>query len=911
MKRLFIDIVCIGCLALLFPSCSTQKNTQATRSFHQTKVKYNIFYNGNLAYEDGLRSISTANEDNYSTYLNLYPVSNHDAAKASESQMNKTIEKCRKCIKLHSIKSRPVPDPKRRNDPEYKRWLKQEEFNNQMGDVWIRLGEAEFHKGDFLGSVGTFTYVIRHYEYDPDIIARCQLWIARAYAEMGWLYEAEDMLKKVKVDDLNHKHSALYAATNADVLMKTKHYHEAIPFVKIATPNEKRTIYRPRFQYVLAQLYEAENKRQEASEAYTKVIRLAPPTVMDFNARIHRAQLQGKNSIRTLEKMAKQSKYKDNQDQIYGTIGDIYLSTKDTTKALQSYQLAIEKSTKNGMPKAAVLVTAGDIYYELRNYKDAQPCYREATTILPSTDERYARVQHRSETLDELIAQQEIVLLQDSLQYLSTLSEEEQRKVAEKIVEDLKAAEEKAEEDAKQAARDEELGGISSVDTRGMFGGGANSGEWYFYNAQLIKGGKQDFTKKWGNRPLEDNWRRRSKAANSSFVEIPSEQSLDSIPLDSVSSDSTQAQTKPKVNDPHDVEYYLQQIPKTQEDLALSDSMIEHALFEMVYIYRDKVEDFALADETLEELARRFPKSGLLVDLYYMKYLDALKTNDTLEAERYRQLIIANYPDSKQASIVAQPDYFERLQRMTAEQDSLYEQTYKAYKTNDFATVKANKQQAETDYPLSPLMPRFLFLNAVSVARTEGQDAFADQLRDLVKRYPESTLGTKAKDMLAMMGQGMESQQGASSSSLEELRGQSAEEETLSDTISDKTFSEEKRTPSVVIIAINETDEKVLNELQYQVALFNFSQFLVRDFDLFKMPAFGEGSALRIAGLESLDEAIWYMGMMQENAEVKAEIERLDARLIPITEENYPLIPTTYSEEEYADFLKKVCTFEK
>lgn len=300
-----------------------------------------------------------------------------------------------------------------------------------------------------------------------------------------------------------------------------------------------------------------------------------------------------------------------------------------------------------------------------------------------------------------------------------------------------------------------------------------------------------------------------------------------------------------------------------------------------------------------------------MVDLYYDQYLNALRLQQDSIAEIYRSEILTRYSQSAQAHIVSDPNYFESLRRMAMEQDSLYATTYEAYRANQFAQVKTNKQYAETTFPLTPLMPRFLFLNAIATAKTDGQTAFTASLQDMVQRYPENELSAMAKDMLAMMGQGMESQQGASSSSLEELRGQSAEEETLSDTISDKTFSEEKRTPSVVIIAINETDEKVLNELQYQVALFNFSQFLVRDFDLFKMPAFGEGSALRIAGLESLDEAIWYMGMMQENAEVKAEIERLDARLIPITEENYPLIPTTYSEEEYADFLKKVCTFEK
>ena len=61
-------------------SCSTQKNTWATRSFHQMKTKYNIHFNGEKAYNDGLKAIDEAHEDDFSSILPLYPVSDHEAA---------------------------------------------------------------------------------------------------------------------------------------------------------------------------------------------------------------------------------------------------------------------------------------------------------------------------------------------------------------------------------------------------------------------------------------------------------------------------------------------------------------------------------------------------------------------------------------------------------------------------------------------------------------------------------------------------------------------------------------------------------------------------------------------------------------------------------------------------------------
>lgn len=851
--------------------CSTQKNTAANRSFHQTKVKYNIFYNGNIAFQEGQQATIKAHEDDFTTVIPLYPVSDHKAAEASTSQMDKMIEKCRKCIKLHSIKAKPKPDPKKRQDPKYKKWLEQEEFNNQMDKVWIRLGESEFSKGDFLGSIGTFTYIIKHYDYDPDVVAQSQLWMARAYAELGWQYEAEDLINKVNVDALSRKHSSQYASAKADILLKGKQYHEAIPFIKLALPDQKRNFYKPRFQFVLGQIYQLEGRNKEAVDAYKKCIKMIPPQDMEFQAQINKAILQGKSSIRTLQKMAKLSKYKDQLDNIYGAIGDIYLANGDTAKAVESYQTGIDKATQTGSAKAAILIKAGDIYYMQRNYEKAQPCYQEAMSIISAEHEDYARLRKLSSTLDALIAEYNVVVLQDSLQALAKLSPEEQRKVAEKIVADLIEAEKKAEEEALIAQREAENSGLQSVDTRNMLGGpGGAAADWYFYNEQLIRSGKQQFTKKWGNRPLEDNWRRISKAVMASFMSDTNEDDLthsnDSISTDSIGQNGSKIET-----DNHKPEFYLQQIPKTEEDFAISDSLIANALFNLIFIYQDEIGDQELADETFAEFQRRFP-------------------NDPRIAEINNQ----RNPD---------PEYIAKLRRMLAEQDSIYELTYNAYKKSEFATVKTNKVYAEETFPMSPLMPRFLFLNAVAVARTDGQDAFVIALKDMVTRYPENELSAMAKDMLAMMGQGMESQTGELKSDLEQMRAESEEETAPTDeTVA---FSTNRNTQSLILLALPEADETKLNKLLYEVALFNFSQFLIRDFDLQKMPVWADGCALRISGFESLDETTWYLSLVAKNEELSRFIGKEHITSLCITEENYQLIPSKLSLEDYNIFINK------
>ena len=560
-------------------SCSTQKNTALTRAYHATTTRYNIYYNGNLAFEEGLKAIDKANQDDFSRLIPLYPVSNHEAAQAASSQMDRTIEKCRKCIKLHSIKKKPKPDPKKRNDPKYQAFLNQREFNKYIADAWLLLGEAEFHKADFLGSIGTFSYIIREYDYDKNMVAQCQLWMARAYAEIGWMYEAEELLQKVNQDNLDRKKAWLYSAVTADIKLKSAQYKEAVPFLKLAVKEERKT-QQTRYYYLLGQLYELQGDKTAASAMYKKVTNKNPNADMDFSARVKRMELSG--DIIGLKKMAGQYKYREKLDYIYGSIGDIYLNKKDTSEALAWYQAAIDTIQQASLKKADILVRTADLYYDKGNYSSAQPCYAEAVNILSSEAPGYKRCAKRAEVLGELVAQQNVVTLQDSLQYLSTLPEEQQLEIVRQVIADLEKAEQEALARAEQEERNARQGGLQGVNTQNMLGGGGGNAEWYFYNPQLLRTGKQTFVQTWGNRTLEDNWRRISKVSLSSFEETDKDDS------DSVQSDTVNASAVKETVDQKDPQFYLRQIPKTEEAIAASDMQIADALYWRMKYWRKK-----------------------------------------------------------------------------------------------------------------------------------------------------------------------------------------------------------------------------------------------------------------------------------------------------------------------------------
>jgi len=74
----------------------------------------------------------------------------------------------------------------------------------------------------------------------------------------------------------------------------------------------------------------------------------------------------------------------------------------------------------------------------------------------------------------------------------------------------------------------------------------------------------------------------------------------------------------------------------------------------------------------------------------------------------------------------------------------------------------------------------------------------------------------------------------------------------------------------------------------YQVALFNFSQFLIRDFDLQKMPVLGEGCAVRISGFADMDEAEWWISLTKNDADLQAAL--VGVEVMPVAEANMNLV---------------------
>ena len=880
-------------------ACSTKKNTASTRAYHEMCTRYNVGFNAKNSFIEGEKSINDNNNDDFTKLINMYPITNSGGGAAS--QMDRTIEKCRKAIKKHSITKKPAKDSKKMKDPKYAYFFNQEEYVKGVKEAWILLGKAELNKGDFLGAASTFGYILRHYPSDLEIVCEARIWQARAYAEMNWMYEAQEVFDKIKEDDVTKHLNRDYALTQAFLLLRSGNGKGAIPFLQIGEAKSKGRFYTSRYNYLLGQLYFAEANRPRAGEYFKKAARQAPSYPMEFNAKLMMLQCEKdkwRNSVKKLERMLRSPNNKEYLDQIYTSIGNIYLVHSDTTRAIENYKLGIENSTRSGVEKAVTLITLGDLYYSQRQYVDAAPCYTEAATIINTEHDDYQRVSTLGETLGLLASAYETVVLQDSLQHLATLTPEEQQTIVDQIIVDVIRQEE---EEARKAEEEATKGFVEStrLDMSNASIGGSN--DWYFYNAQLKQQGATQFRQKWGTRKLEDNWRRTNKTAPI-FASAVGDSGDDALGGDTPQlADGQQPATDPTIPAHHQPQYYLSQIPSTPDAIAASDALIVEALYSMAEIYDTRLHDYPAAADTYDTCRYRFPTDSRTLEGLYVSYRIAGRRELDVQQAYYRQQIIDSFPDSKYAAMLSQPDYVEHALAMLQMQDSLYEDTYTAYTKGDHATVAANYHYMADTYPLSDLMPKFAFLNAMAIGKSSPGAPFRTALSEIIEKYPQSDVTPMSKDILALIGQGVEAQESKTTESIADRRAEIVEE-----TVDEKVveFEFDARTAYHLLLIPRTDGATDFNTLLYDVAAFNFTKFMIKDFDI-AQSSIDNLRVIDISQLESLDEARWYETMLLAEPSLQGRVTLDKIERIAISDNNLNVIVGGRTLADYIDWWQQ------
>ncbi|MBR5085515.1 MAG: tetratricopeptide repeat protein [Muribaculaceae bacterium] len=912
----YIPIIILVATAV-FSACSTKKNTAGTRFWQAMNTRYNVYYNGAKHYDEQIKVLENDYQDDYSTQLFIHPAEAYNDPKATQPTTNfdRTIEKMQKAISLHSIKKKPTRKAGKGNDPKYKEWLKREEYNPFLHNAWYLMAKAQYMKGDFTSSAATFHYISRHFSWKPNLVLEAQIWEALSYCALNWTTEADNVLAHIHPNQIED--SRLQQLANlafADYYIKSKMNAEAVPYLEKAVKGAGGG-QKVRLNFLLGQLYDETGQKEKAYEAYKRAGSGSNSTYRTkFNARIKQsAVFQGNDidsEVKALKRMTRYDRNKEYLDQIYYAIGNLYLSRGDTVKAVENYELAAKKSTRNGIDKAISQLTLGGIYFAQHKYDKAQPCYSEAIPQLSETYPNYQELKHRSDVLDELAVYSGNVTLQDSLLRLSQLPLEEQKKVIAKIIEDLKKKEkeekEAADREAYMAQQQGQGTGLKNNTQQPASYNINNDNSWYFYNTATKNAGKTVFQQQWGNRKLEDNWRRRNKNTFSLDENNDDEdqtEASDSAKVDDNDSTKVDKEAAKRAEDPHYEEYYLKQIPKTEEEIQTSNDVIQEGLYNMGVILKDKLEDLPAAAYEFEQLLERYPDNTYRLDTYYNMYLLYYRSGQYSDAERYRQLILSDFADSKYGQAMQDPNYLENLKRMNLVQEELYDQAYTAYLNNDNATVHAAYAEMMRTYPLSKIMPKFMFLHALAYVTERNPQMFKSTIKEMLERYPQTDITPTASAMLKQINQGRKINGGSSNTRGMIWSMRLSNDTTAGGEKNEFTPFKEGRSKPQYFVLVFSTDSVSSNQLLYEVAKHNFNSFLLKDFELEPM-TFGNMGLIVVKGFANYPEVDHYRGVWEKDEEKAVPGQ---AHYVIISEENFNLLlQEGRTFEEYFRYLDEL-----
>ncbi|MBI3519693.1 MAG: tetratricopeptide repeat protein [Bacteroidetes bacterium] len=757
MKSKYTYILQFFVAFILLSGCKTNKNTFIHRGYHNLTARYNGYYYATESIKEGEEKIRANYKYDYDRILPVFLIPNNESAKATFPEFDKAIKKSSNCIQRHTIK-----DKKKGTEiTTAGRWID----NN-----WNVIGISHFYKREFFSGIEAFEYVIRSYKSRDKY--KAMIWLAKSYNELGAPSQAEPIIGLLKEDKKISKYAKKeLPAVQADYYIKRGMYKEAEAallnalkggdtkkdnaFSKFITrikgrPSKKT---RARYSFILAQLYEEKKENRKAIQFYKKVISLKPDYELVFHAKMKQARLADVSSgnvaklKRDLLKMTRDVKNTEYLDIIYYTLGEISEKEKNEEMAFTNYQLSVKNSTQNPKQKALSYLKLGELSFEQANYTAAGGYYDSTMITLPKDYKDYQVISKRKETLETLIGYIRTIQREDSLQRIAKMSESERTRFIEKMIDKIAADEERKKEEAEalaaQGSNSSPLpnNGLPSMST-------GVKGDWYFYNQTTLSFGINDFIKKWGNRKLEDNWRRSQKAL--AFESQTSPATNDSTKQADGGNgknpkNSSASSTKKSIDS------YLKDLPLSDSLLKKSDKIIIDAYYNLASTYKEELNNNKKAIATYEELNKRYADHKYRMATYFQLYRIFTSVKNQSQADYYKNKLFDEYPNSEYVQIIKNPKYIADKNAQKGEVELFYTDTYNEYSSGNYSAAYNKANESETKFGKNDFAGKFAFIKAMCIGKLKGADSLESALKNIQVLYPKDPVSTQAQNILEVL----------------------------------------------------------------------------------------------------------------------------------------------------------------
>lgn len=701
-----------------FSSCSQHSNSVASKAFHNTTARYNAYFLAKEKMMEVDKKIWEAHTDDYNRILMVYPTLTDQMRSSLKKDLEYIIEKA------------ALPVNKHKNS----KWV---------DNSYNVYGKARLYEKDYKLAVETFKYVNTVSE-EPSARHEAMVLLFRTYLDSVQIENARAVHEYLNKQLISPENSDEFYLTKAYFHQIQEEYPEmaeslekAIPFIMV---NEDRA----RAHFILGQLYQKFGDQEKSSYNYNRVFKNNPPYELFFYARLYLAQVSGigkgdrKKIDKYFTKLLKDKKNTEYRDKIYYEMGKYELRHNRDDEAEKFFRQSIDESKGNSFQKARTYLAMAELYYEKRHdFSTAKEYYDSTAALWDKKDKEYISISRRKEVLDEFVGHWNIITRQDSLQKLAKMDSITLDKVLDGILiarylkqqEKLEKQKRDKEKKKKQSEMNPAVAAVNPMDKP----------VGYFDNPSAIATGKIEFAKVWGDRPLEDNWRRAKKEADLDFEEEVTKEVVQIDP-EKVRQDSLIAVAAEKKK-------FLADIPFTQAELDTSNSQIEHSLFELGKIYNLKLAEPRNAIVKFEELIERYPGTEQKAETYYLLYLIGknLKTDDE---KIYKEKLFAEFPNSLFAKLIENPNYLAENKKMNQQANLIYEEAFELYEQGEYLRSDSVLTSLRKQYPDNDINDKIGFLSLLNRGNTQQPYTFKKSVELYMKQYPSSPLIKRAEELL-------------------------------------------------------------------------------------------------------------------------------------------------------------------
>jgi len=710
-------------LVIGLTGCSRKKDKFINRNWHAVTTEYNTLYNGGLALDLGKQQINESYQENFWEILPVERMQVSDEITLDGPERNESFEvaeeKATKAIQKHSM------------------LIDGREKNPQIDEAYLLLGKARYYDQRFIPALEAFNYILHKYPAS-NTINHAQIWREKTNIRLENDKLAIKNLKRlIESGTMKDQDNADAHASLAQAYIFTGSLDSAAVAIRTAAEVTKKNHEQGRYHFIEGQLLNRLANREQATLAFDKVIDLNRKIPIEYvlNAKLEKArnfnftQENPGELLTWLFEMAEDREYRPFLDKINFQLGEYYNFLDSTALAINYYNESLRSPSEDSFLRSVNYETLGNIYFENSDYRTAGAYYDSTLTKIPNTTRDYFVIKRKRDNLQEVIMYEEIAENNDSILKFVAMTEGERLDYFTGYTDDLKA----------EAILKAQQGDIAEVEqpvrVRRSPGappslGGASSGNsFYFYNPDRVASGMGEFLKNWGPRELKDNW--RTDAGNSAGSR--------SEGLDEVS--ELIIANNPEFNP----QTFIDRIPTDPVEIDSISAQRNNAYYRLGLIYKEKFGENSLAAQRLLSLLNFTSEERFVVPTSYFLYQIFQEEGNLSEAERYKQIILNDHPESRYAANIRNPG--QAIDAGNSSQDT-YNQLYNLFEEGEFQQVLEKGIEYTNSHQDDEMLAKIELLTAMATGRLYGFEPYRKALMEVAQNYPQTAEGKKAQDLI-------------------------------------------------------------------------------------------------------------------------------------------------------------------